>query len=104
MVKYYTGPRGGKYYRKNGRKIYVSSKKRASPTKKKTSRKKVSKKKVSKKEAQRSRSMARCRKSKKYERCVLSVKRRNKRSKRSYNPWAVCTNSVCKKYKSKNKK
>jgi len=30
MVKYITGPRGGKYYRKNGRKVYVKSTKRKS--------------------------------------------------------------------------
>lgn len=74
MVKYYTGPRGGKYYRKGGRKVYVSNNKK-----------------------QKSKSISRCRKSKKYERCVRSVKRQNKKSRKgSYNPWAVCTASVCK--------
>lgn len=69
-----TGPRGGKYYMSDmGTKVYISSKSSSKS----------------------SGSMTRCRKSAKYERCVQHVKR-----KRRYNPWAVCTVSVCK-YKSK---
>ncbi len=40
--------------------------------------------------------MSRCRQSPKYERCVHYVKNRNRFSKVYYNPWAVCTKTVCK--------
>jgi hypothetical protein len=46
-----TGPRGGKYYIKNGRRIYVTKSSKRKTSKRKTSKRKTSKRKTSKRKS-----------------------------------------------------